>query len=96
MEDGSLVKEWEDEDKEADFPLQMAVKQVNYEDERFKEQPAPPIEEEFPPGTTVFFLGNHGYGVVAQVTETGNNNLSVTLAVSRASFPRSCIDILCF
>jgi 5'-3' exoribonuclease 1 len=76
------VKEWELEDKETDFPLQMAVLQVNFEDERFKEQPAPPLEEEFPTGTTVFFLGDHAYGVVAQVQSIENNFMSVTLAVS--------------
>jgi 5'-3' exoribonuclease 1 len=84
LEDGSSVKDWEDADKETDVPLQLTVKEVNFEDERFKEQPAPQLSEEFPIGTTVFFLGEHAYGVVAQVHEIVGETLSVTLAV------RSC------
>lgn len=75
------MKEWEEEDKEADFPVQMSVKEVNFEDERFKEQAAPPLDEEFPIGTMVFFLGEHAYGVVAQVHDNSGDALSVTLAV---------------
>lgn len=82
LEDGSLVKDWESADKEIELPLQMTVTHVNYEDERFKEQAAPALEEEFPVGSTVFFLGEHAYGVVAQVEENSGNALSVTLAVS--------------
>jgi 5'-3' exoribonuclease 1 len=81
LEDGSSVKDWEDADKETDVPLQLTVKEVNFEDERFKEQAAPPLSEEFPIGTTVFFLGEHAYGVVAQVHEIVGETLSVTLAV---------------
>lgn len=67
---------------ETDFPLQLTVKEVNFEDERFKEQAAPPLEDEFPIGSTVFFLGEHAYGVVAQVQDNTDGALSVTLAVS--------------
>jgi 5'-3' exonuclease len=81
LEDGSLVKDWEEEDKETDFPVQMSVKEVSFEDERFMEQGAPTLDEEFPVGTMVFFLGEHGYGVVAQVQDTIDGTLSVTLAV---------------
>ncbi|PVF93617.1 hypothetical protein CPB86DRAFT_715030 [Serendipita vermifera] len=80
LEDGSSVKDWEEADKETDIPVQLTVKEVNFEDERFKEQPAPPLLEEFPIGTTVFFLGEHAYGVVAQVQDIVGETLSVTLA----------------
>ena len=82
MENGSLVKDWDDAEKETDFPLQLTVKEVNFEDERFKEHGAPPLEDEFPIGSTVFFLGEHAYGVVAQVQDNTDGVLSVTLAVS--------------
>jgi 5'-3' exonuclease len=81
LEDGSLVKDWEEEDKETDFPVQMSVKEVNFEDERFMEQDAPALDEEFPVGSMIFFLGEHAYGVVAQVQDTTGGTLSVTLAV---------------
>lgn len=82
LDDGSLVKDWEDEEKELDYPAQLTVLQVASEDERFKEQQAAPLSEEFPQGTMVFFLGEHAYGVVGQVQSTEENSLSVTLAVS--------------
>jgi len=81
LEDGSLVKDWEEKDNETDFPVQMSVKHVNFEDERFMEHAAPPLVDEFPIGTMVFFLGEHAYGFVAQVHETTGNTLAITLAV---------------
>ena len=82
-DDGSLVKDWDDADKETDLPLQMVVQKVNFEDPRFMEQAAPSLAVEFPQGSKVFFLGEHAYGVVAQVEDVENNALVVTLAVSR-------------
>ncbi|KAG8752127.1 hypothetical protein FRC14_007322 [Serendipita sp. 396] len=80
LDDGALVKEWESETNEVDVPIQLVVKEVSFEDERFKEQPAPLLAEEFPLGSMVFFLGEHAYGVVAQIQEIIDNTLSVTLA----------------
>ncbi|CAG7851990.1 5'-3' exoribonuclease 1; AltName: Full=Exonuclease 2; AltName: Full=Exonuclease II; Short=Exo II; AltName: Full=p140 [Serendipita indica DSM 11827] len=79
-DDGSLVKDWDDADKETDLPLQMLVQEVNFEDERFMEQAAPSLVDEFPQGSKVFFLGEHAYGVVAQVEGVEKNALTVTLA----------------
>ena len=60
----------------------MAVSEVNSEDPRFIEKEAPPLSEEFPEGSKVFFLGEHAYGVAAQVSATAEDTLSVILAVS--------------
>ncbi len=60
----------------------MAVSAVNSEDPRFLEKEAPPLSEEFPEGSKVFFMGEHAYGVAAQVSATTEDSLSVVLAVS--------------
>jgi 5'-3' exoribonuclease 1 len=52
------------------------------EDPRFVEREPPPLAEEFPEGTKVFFLGEHAYGAAAQVSATVDTTLSVVLAVS--------------
>ncbi|KAG8833381.1 hypothetical protein FRC17_010777 [Serendipita sp. 399] len=80
LDDGALAKEWEGESSEVDVPIQLIVKEVSFEDERFKEHPAPPLAQDFPLGSMVFFLGEHAYGVVAQIQEIVDNSLSVTLA----------------
>lgn len=59
----------------------MTVTQVASEDARFIEKEAPPLSEEFPIGSKVFFLGEHAYGVAAQVSETTKDTLSIILAV---------------
>ncbi len=61
--------------------IQMAVTEVSSEDPRFMEKEAPPLAEEFPDGSKVFFLGEHAYGVAAQVSSTAKDTLSVILAV---------------
>lgn len=80
MDDGSLIKDYEDADKETEQAVQMAVHHVVVEDERYLEQSAPPLKEEFPVGSKVIFLGDHAYGVAAQVAGVGDNALAVNLA----------------
>ena len=60
----------------------MAVASVTSEDPRYMEREPPPLSEEFPDGTRVFFLGEHAYGIAAQVSETTKDALSIILAVS--------------
>ena len=60
----------------------MAVTEVSSEDPRYIEKEAPPLSEEFPEGSKVFFLGEHAYGVAAQISETTKDRLSIVLAVS--------------
>lgn len=64
----------------------MTVSAVGAEDPRYLERPAPPLSEEFPEGSKIFFLGEHAYGVAAQVSATTDTSLSVILAVSDRFF----------
>ncbi|KIK52419.1 hypothetical protein GYMLUDRAFT_180127 [Collybiopsis luxurians FD-317 M1] len=80
LEDGSFVKDYEGADKETEAAVQMVVSSVGAEDPRYTERPAPPLSEEFPEGSKIFFLGEHAYGVAAQVSATTESSLSVILA----------------
>ncbi|KAJ3807699.1 exonuclease II [Lentinula aff. lateritia] len=80
LEDGSLVKEYEGIDKETEVAVQMTVSAVGVEDSRYLERPAPSLSEEFAEGSKIFFLGEHAYGVAAQVSATTDTSLSVILA----------------
>ncbi|KAG9314777.1 hypothetical protein JVU11DRAFT_3860 [Chiua virens] len=80
LESGAFVKDYEGSEKEIEQAVQMVISQVASEDPRFLEKEAPPLSEEFPDGTKIFFLGEHAYGVAAQVANTTDNTLSVILA----------------
>ncbi|KAF9220420.1 hypothetical protein BS17DRAFT_344744 [Gyrodon lividus] len=80
LESGAFVKDYEDPDKEIEQAVQMVISQVASEDPRFLEKDPPPLSEEFPDGCKIFFLGEHAYGVAAQVASTTNDTLSVVLA----------------
>jgi 5'-3' exoribonuclease 1 len=81
LETGALVKAYEDQDKEVEHAVQMCLSEVSPEDPRYVERAAPPLSEEFPEGSKIFFLGEHAYGVAAQVSATTEKSLSVILAV---------------
>lgn len=85
MDTGALIKDYEDAQNEDFAPVQLAVQNVAFEDERYLEQAAPPLEEEYPVGSRAIFLGAQTYGVAAQVTEVKDNSMTVDLAVSHAS-----------
>jgi 5'-3' exoribonuclease 1 len=85
LENGAFVKDYEKVDKETEAAVQMILTNVVSEDQRFVERKAPPLSEEFPSGSKVFFLGEHAYGVAAQVSATTESTLSVVLAVSDSS-----------
>lgn len=87
LDTGAFVKEYESENREYEQALQMTVSEVISEDPRFIEKEPPPISEEFEIGSKVFFLGDHAYGVAAQVSETAQNSLAVMLAVSKQFIP---------
>ena len=76
------MKDYEGPDKEIEQAVQMCVTEVSSEDPRYLERDPPPIAEEFPEGSKVFFLGEHAYGVAAQVSGTTEDTLAVILAVS--------------
>ena len=86
LDTGALVKDYEGPEKEVEQAVQMVVSEVASEDPRFMEKEAPPLSEEFPVDSKVFFLGEHAYGVAAQVSETTKETLSVVLAVRISLF----------
>ncbi|KAF9269154.1 hypothetical protein L218DRAFT_851419 [Marasmius fiardii PR-910] len=84
LDTGAFVKDYEGADKETEQALQMCVTMAS-EDPRYLERPAPPLAEEFPEGSKIFFLGEHAYGVAAQVSKTEEKDR--TLSVILAFFP---------
>ena len=80
--DGSFVKDYEGQDKELEHAVQMTLAEVESEDSRYEERKAPPLSEEFPNNSKIYFLGEHAYGIAAQVVTTTETTLSVVLAVS--------------
>ncbi|KIJ09179.1 hypothetical protein PAXINDRAFT_48683, partial [Paxillus involutus ATCC 200175] len=80
LESGASVKDYEGPDKEIEQAVQMVISQIASDDPRFLEKDPPPLSEEFPEGCNIFFLGEHAYGVAAQVARTKNDTLSVILA----------------
>ena len=85
LDNGALVKDYEGPEKETEQAVQMIVSDVHSEDPRFMEKEPPPLSEEFPVDSKVFFLGEHAYGVAAQISATTTDTLSVVLAVSCVS-----------
>lgn len=88
LDTGAFVKDYEGPEKETELPVQLTVSEVVSEDPRFMEKEPPPLSEEFPEGSKVFFLGEHAYGVAASVSATTALDLSVILAVC-------CPPLLC-
>ena len=86
------MKDFEEADKEVEQAVQMILSEVASEDPRFSEKDAPPLSEEFPEGSKIFFLGEHAYGVAAQVSSVTESTLSVILAVSYSVHNQDCID----
>ncbi|KAF9534015.1 hypothetical protein CPB83DRAFT_757128 [Crepidotus variabilis] len=80
LESGAFVKDYEGPDQETEQAVQMCLSEVVSEDPRYMEREAPPLSEDFPDGSKVFFLGEHAYGVAAQVASTAETTLSVILA----------------
>ncbi len=89
------MKDYEGPDQEVEQAVQMCLAEVVSEDPRFLEREAPPLSEEFPEGTKVFFLGEHAYGVAAQVNSITDGTLSVILAVRFPPFPTILLLTIC-
>ena len=87
LDSGAFVKEYETQTKEMEQAVQMTITSVTSEDPRYVERMPPPLREEFPVGTKVFFLGEHAYGTAAQISGATDVGLSIILAVSDFLYP---------
>ena len=83
---GDMVKEYgEVPGMETEYAAQTIVDRVISEDERFIEKAALPIEEEFPPGTRAFFLGEIAYGRPLEVCGLpGNDKVDIWVGMVKS------------
>lgn len=80
-DEGATVKEYDIiPGMETDFASQVIVDEVISEDQRFLEKDAVPIEEEFPPGSRNFFLGEFNYGRPLEVVGHKDNRAEIWLS----------------
>ena len=80
-DEGATVKEYAViPGMETDFASQVIVDEVISEDQRFLEKSALPIEEEFPPGSRNFFLGEFNYGRPLEVVGHQANRAEIWLS----------------
>jgi 5'-3' exoribonuclease 1 len=94
-DEGATIKEYAViPGMEHDFASQVIVDEVVSEDQRFLEKVAVPIEEEFPPGSRAFFLGEFNYGRPLEVTGHKENRADIWLSTIKgkeAEFGRETI-----
>ena len=94
-DEGATIKEYAViPGMEHEFASQTIVDEVVSEDQRFLEQAAVPIEEEFPPGSRAFFLGEFNYGRPLEVTGHKENRADIWLSTIKgkeAEFGRDAI-----
>lgn len=87
-DDGATVKEYAQiPGIETDYASQTVVEEVACEDQRFLEQPALPVEEEFPVGSRAFFLGDFNYGRPLEVVGHTANKVDVWVSTVAAKVP---------
>jgi hypothetical protein len=80
-DEGATIKEYAViPGMETDFASQVIVDEVISEDQRFLEKAAVPIEEEFPPGSRNFFLGEFNYGRPLEVVGHSDNRAEIWLS----------------
>ncbi len=81
-DEGATIKEYAViPGMETEYASQVVVDEVVSEDPRFLERAAVPIEEEFPPGTRAFFLGDFNYGRPLEVVGHHDNRAEIWLSV---------------
>ncbi|KAG0023624.1 5'-3' exoribonuclease 1 [Entomortierella chlamydospora] len=78
---GALVKDFCKPGEEQEFAIQTIVDSVKHPDPRTKEEPPRPLNEDFPLGSQVFFLGHGHYGCPAQVIAHSDNALALRVAI---------------
>lgn len=79
---GAFVKMFSSEPEY--YPLQLMVDSVANEDERFIEREPAPIDQEFPQGSHVIFLGDYAYGGEA-IIDGFSTSTRLKLTVKKAS-----------
>ena len=79
--DGAYVKMFSD--KLDCFPLQLIVEDVVHKDLRFKEKAASKLEDAYPIGTEVVFLGSFAYGSPAKVVGYSDGNKKLALSIRK-------------
>ncbi|CDF90186.1 ZYBA0S06-02674g1_1 [Zygosaccharomyces bailii CLIB 213] len=79
---GAYKKSFQNEPKY--YPLQLMVETVANKDERYKEKEPLPIDQEFPKGSQVIFLGDYAYGGEA-VVDGYSNSSRLKLTVQKMS-----------
>jgi 5'-3' exoribonuclease 1 len=85
LDDGSTVKEYAElPGLETIHASQLVVEKVISEDQRFLQQAALPIEQEFPDGTNAFFLGEYAYGRPLSVIGHESGKAKCLLAATKA------------
>ncbi|KAH3901638.1 chromatin-binding exonuclease XRN1 SCDLUD_001404 [Saccharomycodes ludwigii] len=82
-ESGSYIKHFGE--REESYPLQLVIPDVLHKDSRFVERNPLPIDQEFPIGSKVLFLGDYAYGSEA-IVEGFNKNTRLKLKVYKRSF----------
>jgi 5'-3' exoribonuclease 1 len=81
-DDGATIKEYAViPGMETEYASQIVVDEVISEDPRFLEKAAVPIEEEFPPGSRNFFLGEFNYGRPLEVVNHADNKAEIWLSI---------------
>ncbi|CAG8956046.1 hypothetical protein HYFRA_00008902 [Hymenoscyphus fraxineus] len=80
-DEGATIKEYAIiPGNETEYASQLIVDEVLSEDQRFLEKAALPIEEEFPPGSRAFFLGEFNYGRPLEVVSHTENRAEIWLS----------------
>jgi 5'-3' exoribonuclease 1 len=83
-DEGATVKEYAViPSMETEYASQIIVDEVISEDQRFLEKAAVPIQEEFPPGSRAFFLGEFNYGRPLEVVGHKDNRAEIWLSITK-------------
>ncbi|BFZ59990.1 exonuclease II Exo2 [Saitoella coloradoensis] len=87
-DDGAMVKEYVPvKGDDGDFAVQSTVADVQSVDERFIEQDAVPVEEDYPEGTRAFFLGEYNYGRPLEVIGHSGGKIDIWLSTLKGKEP---------
>jgi 5'-3' exoribonuclease 1 len=95
-DEGATIKEYAIiPGQDVEYASQVIVDEVTSEDQRFLEKAAVPIEEEFPPGSRAFFLGDFNYGRPLEVVGHTDNKAEIwlsTLKGKEVEFGRNVVN----